>query len=268
MHSTDPIGVADPAGAGSRLVSGSVAGRARVLVDGLTWTGFTQPAAAAPAAAAPPASPSTVAPAVGTDRCIPGRPRPAGQLGGRTSGGAVDDITGGGTAILGYFGALGLSLLFQQVASALGVRELTAPSVVFGMLGLWTGLWMTAYIVSHRRPGGSHQGPRAPCSPRRSEIGLGIAVGFIGLVIATPGRRGPARTSSPTTAAVASLRHSQPEHGARLRGRRPRVRRRADRRGALLPRRRAARLMRNLGSTPGIVVAGDALRPPRTSSSA
>jgi membrane protease YdiL (CAAX protease family) len=129
----------------------------------MAWTGFTQGAPAA----APPAlqqwAPAGAAPALPVAR---------------------DGITGGWTAILGFCGATGLSLLFQQVAVAFGVRTLTAPSVVFGMLGLWTGLWMTAYIVSHRRPGGSIKdlGFRFPTG---SEIGLGIGVGFTGLVIAT-----------------------------------------------------------------------------------
>jgi CAAX protease family protein len=135
--------------------------------DGMTWTGFTQPA--------PQWEPAPPAPQWG--------PAPP-ALGPATLPVARDDITGGWTAILGFFGAMALSLLFQQVAAALGVRELTAPSVVFGMLGLWAGLWMTAYIVSHGRPGGSIRdlGMRFPT---KSEIGLGIGIGFAGLVIAT-----------------------------------------------------------------------------------
>jgi membrane protease YdiL (CAAX protease family) len=132
--------------------------------DGITWTGFTQsPAVPAAPVAVATATAAPVGPALPVAR---------------------DDITGGWTAILGYLGATGLSLLFQEVAAAFGVRTLTAPSVVFGMLGLWTGLFMTAYIVSHRRPGGSitDLGFRLPT---RSEVGLGIAVGFTGLVVAT-----------------------------------------------------------------------------------
>jgi membrane protease YdiL (CAAX protease family) len=133
--------------------------------DGMTWTGFTQPAPIPPPVPIATAwtTPMPVAAALPVAR---------------------DDITGGWTAVLGFFGAMALSLLFQQVAIAFGVRELSAPSVVIGMLGLWTGLWMTAYIVSHGRPGGSIRdlGLRFPT---KSEIGLGIGIGIAGLVIAT-----------------------------------------------------------------------------------
>jgi len=153
--------------------------------DGVSWTGFTPAAPAAPAATeVPAATPSPGTAPAGWDRRIDAwqaieTPAPE-----RLLPAARDDITGGWIAVIGFFGAAGLSLLFQQIGALLGAAPLTAPSVAFGMFGLWLGLWMTAYIVSHRRPGGriSDLGLRFPT---KSEIGLGIAVGFTGLIIAT-----------------------------------------------------------------------------------
>jgi membrane protease YdiL (CAAX protease family) len=127
--------------------------------DGLNWTGYTRRAPVAPFLAPPGAA--AAAPAAV----------------------ARDDIKGGGTAILGYVGALALSLVFQMVGVALGVHPLTAPSLVLGVLGLWTGLFMAAYIVSHRRPGGSLT-DLGLHFPTHSEIGLGIGIGFAGFIVA------------------------------------------------------------------------------------
>jgi CAAX protease family protein len=178
VHSTDPIARTNPPAPVPGWYPDPWQAAPARWWDGMTWTGFTQPLAAVPVAG------SGAAVATAWDRPVPGWEGVSPARSAAALPAARDDITGGWTAILGYLGALGLSLLFQQVASAFGVRELTAPSVVFGILGLWTGLWMTAYIVSHRRPGGSitDLGLRFPT---KSEVGLGIAIGFTGLVLAT-----------------------------------------------------------------------------------
>ncbi|HEV7525268.1 MAG TPA: CPBP family glutamic-type intramembrane protease [Acidimicrobiia bacterium] len=128
--------------------------------DGLTWTGFTTPVAA------PARLPGNLYDA--TARL------PA----------ARDDIRGGWIALLGFFGAIALSLIFAQLGTAFGARTLTVPSILISQFGLWSGLCMTAYIVSHRRPGGrlTDLGLRVPTG---SEIGIGIGIGFAGIFIAT-----------------------------------------------------------------------------------
>ncbi len=97
---------------------------------------------------------------------------------------ARDDIRGGGMAILGFVGALALSLIGAQLSVFGGARALTVPNLVFGQFGLWTGLCMTAYIATHRHPGGTlaDLGLRPPT---RSEVGIGVAAGFAGIMAAT-----------------------------------------------------------------------------------
>ena len=180
MHSTDPLPrPSAPAPAPGWYPDPWQAAPARWW-DGLAWTGFTQ-AAAAPVAAVP-ASPADSVVPQGWDRRLH-QYEPATPIRAATLPAAREDITGGWTAVLGYFGATGLSLLFQLVGVALGLRELTAPNFALGMAGLWTGLWMTAYIVSHQRPGGSIRdlGLRLPT---KSEVRLGIGFGILGLVLA------------------------------------------------------------------------------------
>jgi CAAX protease family protein len=129
--------------------------------DGITWTGFTTP----PLAAAAPSSAPVAA-------------IPAGPCRGR------DDLRGGGIAILGFVGALALSIIFSWLAGASGARPLTVPNLVLGEFGLWAGLCAAAYIVTHRRPGGTlaDLGFRTPTG---SEIGIGIGVGFGALFAAS-----------------------------------------------------------------------------------
>ena len=131
--------------------------------DGITWTGFTTPAPG-------PAN-------------LPANLRNGAAVGAQTLPVARDDLQGFGVAILGFFGAIGLSLVFAHVAAALGARPLTVPNLVISQSGLWAGLCTTAYVVSHRRVGGSiaDLGFRAPT---RGEIGIGIGIGFVGISIA------------------------------------------------------------------------------------
>lgn len=128
--------------------------------DGLAWTGFTTPAPAVPAGAAyrMPAP----EPVLATAR---------------------DDIRGGGIAILGALAAIALSVLGELAAVAAGASPLTVPVVVLGQAGLWGGLCMAAWIVSHRRAGGTlaDLGFRRPTG---GEIKLGVGIGLLGLFTA------------------------------------------------------------------------------------
>ncbi|HWS45786.1 MAG TPA: CPBP family glutamic-type intramembrane protease [Acidimicrobiia bacterium] len=121
--------------------------------DGVGWTGFTS---------APPP------PSAGRRPQLPK---------------ARDDIHGGGIAILGFFGALALGLLFAKAALALGAAPRTVPVILAGQIGLWSGLSMAAYIVTHRRPGGS-LADLGLHRPTGAEIGIGIGAGFGGVMVA------------------------------------------------------------------------------------
>ena len=167
MHSTDP-GVGAPApGPGWYPDPWQVAPTR--WWDGIAWTGFTTPS---PRPAPAPGEPPLALP-----------PAHAYATTGRTLPAARADIQGGGIAILGFFGAWALSLICAQAAAVAGARPLTVPNVVIAQFGLWTGLCMAAYIVSRRRPGGT-LGELGFYMPTGSEIGIGIAVGFGGLVVA------------------------------------------------------------------------------------
>lgn len=135
--------------------------------DGLTWTGFTTPAPQ------PVQSQVQHPPAYQALRPTPSKTLPT----------ARDDIQGGWVAALGFFGAVALSLVFSQIASIAGMRPLTVPNFLAGVAGLWTGLCMSAYVVTHRRPGGTiaDLGFRAPTG---NEIGMGIGIGFVAIMVA------------------------------------------------------------------------------------
>ena len=95
---------------------------------------------------------------------------------------ARDDIDGCWIALLGFAGAIALSLIFALLAVAFGAAKGTVPVMIAGQAGLWSGLWMSAYIVTHRRTGGSLRdiGLRAPTG---GEIGLGIGIAFAALYV-------------------------------------------------------------------------------------
>jgi membrane protease YdiL (CAAX protease family) len=97
---------------------------------------------------------------------------------------ARDDVRGGGIAILGYIGANALAILGSLLAVLLGAPLRSATAEVFGLFGLWTGFAMTAYIVTHRRPGGSiaDLGLRWPTG---GEIGMGIGFGILAIFAAS-----------------------------------------------------------------------------------
>jgi membrane protease YdiL (CAAX protease family) len=129
--------------------------------DGIAWTGFTTPLPTAPVASFRPAAPMQTA--LPTARA---------------------DVRGGGVAVLGFFAALALSLICARIADAFGATPLTVPNLVIGVAGLWTGLSLAAYAVTHRRPGGSMAdlGLRAPTS---SEIGIGVGIGIVAIMVAS-----------------------------------------------------------------------------------
>ncbi|MDQ1434970.1 MAG: protease family protein [Actinomycetota bacterium] len=133
--------------------------------DGIAWTGFTTattaPIAASYSYGSHPGTP------VGT--ALPT---------------AREDIRGGGVAVLGFFAALVLSLICARLAAAFGAAPLTVPNLVISVAGLWTGLCLAAYAVTHRQPGGSiaDLGLRAPTG---NEIGFGIGIGIVGIIAAS-----------------------------------------------------------------------------------
>ncbi len=120
--------------------------------DGMAWTAFI--GGTAPAAHAFPAPPR-----------------------------ARDDLRGGGIALVGFFGGQALGLVLALLAIAAGARKGTVPVLVLGQVGLWAGLLAAMFVVVHRRPGGSF-GDLGFYRPRGDEIGIGIGVGFGGLVLA------------------------------------------------------------------------------------
>ena len=127
--------------------------------DGRAWTGHVS-GASTPAA-------YSYAPAYETKPALPR---------------ARDDIRGGGIALLGFAGALALSLLFALIATGAGARKGTVPVLIAGQAGLWSGLWMSAYIITHRREGGSLRdiGLRMPTG---GEIGMGVGIALAAIYV-------------------------------------------------------------------------------------
>ncbi|MCU1468835.1 MAG: Abortive infection protein [Actinomycetia bacterium] len=133
--------------------------------DGIAWTGFTT----APSAPLTSSYSYDSHPGGPVETALPT---------------ARDDVRGGGVAVLGFFAALALSLICAQLAAAFGAAPLTVPNLVISVAGLWTGLCLAAYAVTHRRPGGSiaDLGLRAPTG---NEIGIGIGIGIVGIITAS-----------------------------------------------------------------------------------
>jgi membrane protease YdiL (CAAX protease family) len=95
-----------------------------------------------------------------------------------------DDLRGGGIAILGFAGALALSLIFALLAGGGSSRSVTVPALVFGEFGLWAGLCSAAYIATHRRPGGT-LADLGFLKPTGAEVALGVGAGMAGLFAAS-----------------------------------------------------------------------------------
>ena len=93
---------------------------------------------------------------------------------------ARDNITGGWIALLSFVGAIAFSLLFEYAAIAAGASKHSLAIDIVGHIGLWLGLAMAAYIVTHRIAGGT-LGDLGLRKLTGQEIGLGVAVGFGGL---------------------------------------------------------------------------------------
>jgi membrane protease YdiL (CAAX protease family) len=144
--------------------------------DGIAWTGFTTPLPNPPLALSPAfGTPAFGAPGYGSSG---DGPAPTALPTAR------NDIRGGGVAVLGFFAALALSLICARLADAFGATPLTVPNLVVSVAGLWTGLCLAAYAVTHRRPGGriADLGLRAPTG---NEIGIGIGIGIVGIITAS-----------------------------------------------------------------------------------
>jgi membrane protease YdiL (CAAX protease family) len=96
---------------------------------------------------------------------------------------ARDDLTGAGVALLGFFGAFALAMIFSFVATTIvGLPDDSVAVTVISMSGLWGGLFMAAWIVTHRRPGGSLHDVGF-YAPRPKEIVLGIAIAFLAIYV-------------------------------------------------------------------------------------
>lgn len=136
--------------------------------DGISWTGFTTPLPTAPLGYSDTSSPLAYAHAGPPQSVLPT---------------ARADVRGGGMAVLGFFAALALSLICARIADAFGATPLTVPNLVIGVAGLWAGLCLAAYAVTHRRPGG-RMADLGLCVPTKHEIGIGIGVGIVAVTAA------------------------------------------------------------------------------------
>jgi membrane protease YdiL (CAAX protease family) len=93
---------------------------------------------------------------------------------------ARDDLRGGWIAILGFFGAIAISLLFARAAMATGADVASLPVVVAGQAGLWAGFVMAGFIVTHRHNGRGF-GDLGLHLPTGKEFGLGVGIALLGL---------------------------------------------------------------------------------------
>ena len=116
-----------------------------------------------------------------TDHTFHAAPRPAVT---DTLPRARDDVRGGGIAFLGFVGANALGLCFALVAGAFGAPHRSVTAAIFGLFGLWTGLALTAHVVTHRRPGGSLADVGFGW-PTGREIGRGFGTAFLAIIAAS-----------------------------------------------------------------------------------
>jgi membrane protease YdiL (CAAX protease family) len=91
---------------------------------------------------------------------------------------------GGGIAVLAFAGAFALALIGEFLALALGASRTSVTVDVIGHIGLWGGLTMGAYIVTHRRADGSLR-DLGLAVPTGKEIGTGIGFAFLALFAAS-----------------------------------------------------------------------------------
>jgi membrane protease YdiL (CAAX protease family) len=94
------------------------------------------------------------------------------------------EIHGGWLTLLGFVGANTLGLLAALTVGAFGVPLRSTGAQVAGFLGLWSGFALTAYVVTHRREGGS-LADLGFTWPTGREIGLGFGMGVLALVAAS-----------------------------------------------------------------------------------
>jgi membrane protease YdiL (CAAX protease family) len=138
--------------------------------DGTQWTSASR-------AGAPPAATTTAVPPV--------------------------EIRGGGLALLGFMGANALAMLAVLAVGRLGVPLRSTGAQIAGLFGLWTGLALTAYAITHRRPGGS-LADLGFTWPTGREIALGFGIAIVALLAASR--------------AALLLRHLLPQENTSIRG--------------------------------------------------
>src|SRR5262245_43590718 len=69
---------------------------------------------------------------------------------------ARDDVHGGGIAIFGFIAAMAMSACGNAFAVYVwGADKSSVTAMVGALIGLWTGIACTAYIVTRRREGGT-----------------------------------------------------------------------------------------------------------------
>ncbi|HTL86537.1 MAG TPA: CPBP family glutamic-type intramembrane protease [Acidimicrobiia bacterium] len=91
---------------------------------------------------------------------------------------------GGGVALLAFAGAFALAIICESIALAAGVSRTSVIVDVVGHIGLWGGLFMGAYIVTHRRAGGTLR-DLGLAWPTGKEIGTGFGFAFLALFAAS-----------------------------------------------------------------------------------
>jgi membrane protease YdiL (CAAX protease family) len=122
--------------------------------DGQQWTGYTQ---------GPMQPPVAVTPALPHAR---------------------DDVQGGGIAIFGFIAAMAMSACGNGFAVyVLGAPKTSVTAMVGAVVGLWTGIACTAYIVTRRREGGTFA-DLGFAWPTGSEFGMGLGLAFLAALAA------------------------------------------------------------------------------------
>jgi membrane protease YdiL (CAAX protease family) len=97
---------------------------------------------------------------------------------------ARTDVRGGGIALLGFVGANLLGFGCALLAGLLGAPARSVTAAIFGLFGLWTGLALTAYVITHRREGGT-LADVGFVWPTGREIAKGFGTAFLAVIAAS-----------------------------------------------------------------------------------
>ena len=97
---------------------------------------------------------------------------------------ARTDVRGGGIALLGFVGANLLGLGCALLAGLFGAPARSVTAAIFGLFGLWTGLAFTAYVITHRREGGT-LADVGFVWPTGREIAKGFGTAFLAVIAAS-----------------------------------------------------------------------------------